>query len=416
MRLGTLAWNQCATLSRLAPGLAIVVLLLGSARADDWPHWRGPQRNGISAETNWRDSWAVDGPAIAWKTNVGLGFSSFVVAKGRALTLGHADNQDTVWCFEAATGKLVWKHSNPAELGDKFFDGGTTGTPTIVGDRVFTLSRWGDVFCFEVATGKVVWSKNVHQETDVMIPTWGFTGAPLAHENLLLLNVGDAGLALEQATGKIVWQSANKNAGYSTPLPVERGGQKLALFGNGTAYVAVNIRDGKEAWRIRWLTEFGVNASDPIVEGDRMFISTGYGKGAALFKLGDAEPEQLWKSKALRTQMNPAVLFKGHLYGTDGDATEKAALKCLEFETGQEKWTYAGFGSGAVIVADGKLIAFAGTGELMVAPATPAGFKPTARAQLLGGNCWTAPVLANGRIYCRNNHGDVVVVDVRKSS
>jgi outer membrane protein assembly factor BamB len=285
----------------------------------------------------------------------------------------------------------------------------------VAGDRVFTLSRWGDVFCFEAATGKIVWSKNVQQETGVTVPDWGFAGSPLVHEKLLVLNVGDAGLALDQTTGGIVWKSANKNAGYSTPLPVRRGGQWLALLGNGTAYVAVGLSDGREAWRIRWLTEFGVNASDPIVDGDRLFLATGYGKGGALFNLGAGEPVPLWKRKNLRTQLNSAVLYQDHLYGTDGDTTERAALKCLDFATGEEKWTQPGFGSGAVIIADGKLIALGGTGELMVAPATPSGFKPTARAQVLGGKCWTAPVLANGRIYCRNSHGDVVVLDVRKN-
>ncbi|HEY2952467.1 MAG TPA: PQQ-binding-like beta-propeller repeat protein [Verrucomicrobiae bacterium] len=415
MPANTFAWNPHAALPKLAPAFALVVSLCSFACADDWPHWRGPHRNGVSAETGWREPWPVDGPATAWKAKVGLGFSSFAVARGRAFTLGHEDGQDRVWCFDAVTGKVLWHHSYPAELGDTFFEGGTTGTPTVAGDRVFTLSRWGDVFCFEAATGKIVWSKNVQKETGVSIPDWGFAGAPLAHENLLVLNVGDAGLALDQTTGRIVWKSANKNAGYSTPLPVERGGRWLALLGNGTAYVAVNLSDGKEAWRIRWLTEYGVNASDPIVEGDRLFLSTGYGKGGALFKLGAGEPQPLWKTKKFRTQMNPAVLFQGHLYGADGDTTEKAALKCLDFVTGEEKWTQPGFGSGAVIIADGKLIALGGTGELLVAPATPSGFKPTARAQVLGGKCWTAPVLANGRIYCRNSRGDVVAVDVRKN-
>ncbi len=415
MPVSTFIREQQAARPKLALAGALAVSLCSFASAHDWPHWRGPQRNGVSAETGWRDTWPAEGPATAWKAKVGSGFSSVVVAQGRAFTLGHADEQDTVWCFDTAAGKVLWKHSYAAELGDKFFEGGTTGTPTVVGDRVFTLSRWGDVFCFEAATGKVVWSKNVQKQTGVRVPDWGFAGAPLAHENLLVLNVGDAGLALDQSTGRIVWQSANQNAGYSAPLPVEHAGQWLALLGNGTAYVAVNLRNGKEAWRVRWLTEYGVNASDPIVEGDHLFLSTGYGKGGALYKLAASAPEPLWKTKKLRTQLNSAVLFQGHLYGTDGDTTEKAALKCLDFATGEEKWTQPGFGSGAVIIADGKLIALGGTGELRVAPATPAGFKPTARAQVLGGRCWTAPVLANGLIYCRNSRGDLVAVDVRRN-
>jgi outer membrane protein assembly factor BamB len=297
----------------LALGVAWMATLTPASRADDWPNWRGPQRNGISAETDWTDAWPAAGPPIAWKARVGLGFSSFVVAQGRAFTLGHADGQDTAWCFDAASGKVIWKHSYPAELGDKYFEGGTTGTPTIVGDRVFVLSRWGDLFCFEAANGKVVWSKNVQKETGAPIPDWGFTGAPLVHENLLVLNIGDAGLAHDPGTGKIVWRSTNQRAGYSTPVPVQRNGQWLALIGNGSSYVAVQLRDGKEVWRIRWVTEYGVNASDPIVEGNHLFLCTGYGKGGALFKWeGPGEPAQLWKTKKLRTQLNPAVLFEGH--------------------------------------------------------------------------------------------------------
>lgn len=415
---GRMLWKGLAPGAMLArtTGLcALVGSLSGTTvQAEDWPQWRGPQRNGVSVEKGWRDTWPADGPTIAWKAKVGLGFSSFVVSQGRVFTQGHADGQDTVWCFDVDSGKVRWKHAYPAELGDKFFEGGTTGTPTVAGKHVFTLSRWGDAFCFEAETGRVVWSKNVQTETGLRIPDWGFTGAPLVQDGLVLLNVGAAGLALDAADGRLVWKSADENAGYATPFPLQRAGQSLAVIASGDAYVAVGLRDGREAWRIRWVTEYGVNASDPIVEGDRLFVSTGYGKGGGLFQLGEAAPEALWKTKKLRTQMNAAVLFQGHLYGTDGDTTAKASLKCLDFATGDEKWSHPGFGSGAVIVAAGRLIALNGAGELLVAPASPLGFKPTAQAQVLGGKCWTAPVLANGRVFCRNGRGDVAVVDLRK--
>jgi outer membrane protein assembly factor BamB len=392
----------------------LMVAMASVATAMDWPQWRGPDRNGISTETGWLDRWPDAGPKTAWKAQVGLGFSSFVIADGRVFTVGHAEEKDTIFCFDVNTGKVVWKHSYPSDLGDKYFDGGTTGTPTIDGDRVFWLSRWGDTFCFSAADGKIIWSKNVQQETKSRLPDWGFTGAPLVQGGNLILNVGDAGLALDKKTGVIVWQSAPKSAGYSTPLPFKQGNDTLVAMGSGQSYVAVNPADGKEGWRIRWLTQYGVNAADPIFDGDRVFLSTGYGKGAGLFKLGGATPEEVWKSKALRTQLNGAVLYQGNLYGVDGDTTEKASLKCLDFATGAEKWAQPGFGSGGITLADGKIIALSGAGELMVASASPEAFKATARAQVLGGKCWTAPVLADGRIYCRNSRGEIAVVDVRK--
>src|SRR5271170_676231 len=148
-------------------------LLLALARpmmAEDWPQWRGPNRNGISSEKGWLDHWPAQGPPIAWKAAVGTGFSSFAVAGGRLYTTGNSDNADTIFCFDAASGKELWKHTYPADLGDKFFEGGTTGTPTVDGGRVFGLSRWGDLFCLEAATGKIVWTTNVATQTGAPIP------------------------------------------------------------------------------------------------------------------------------------------------------------------------------------------------------------------------------------------------------
>ena len=394
---------------------SFLLLVPLAAAANDWPCWRGPDRNGISQEKGWRSEWPADGPPMVWKAAVGFGFSSISIANGRAFTTGHADEQDAVFCLDAKSGKEIWKHGYPAELGDKFFEGGTTGTPTVDGDRVFTLSRWGDVFCFQAADGKIIWNRNLPKETGVRVPGWGYGGSPAVHENVLLLNVGEAGMALDKTTGKTLWQSANKDAGYSTPLPCREQGGWVVLLGSEKSYLAVDPLTGKEKWRMKWLTQFGVNSTDPIPNGDRVFISTGYGKGAALIKPADqAEPEVIWKSKVLATQLNSAVLVDGNLYGLDGDAGDTAALKCVEYSTGNEKWAYPQVGTGGVIAADGKLIVTGSKGELMLFGATPAEAKLLARAQVLGGKCWTAPVLANGFIYCRNSRGEVVCLDVRQ--
>jgi outer membrane protein assembly factor BamB len=384
-------------------------------RADDWPHWRGPNRNGISMEKDWRSEWPADGPAIVWKASVGTGFSSMSIANSRMFTMGHADDQDTVFCLDAKSGKELWKQSYPAELGDKYFEGGTTGTPCVDGDRVFTLSRWGDVFCFQADTGKIVWQRNLPKDTGLRVPGWGFAGSPVVYENLLLLNVDEAGMALDKTTGKTLWQSANKDSGYSTPLVCQENGEWIMLLGSGKSYLAVDLQTGKELWRLKWLTEYGINSTDPIPDGDRIFISTGYGKGAVLFKPStQGEPEVIWKSKVLCTQLNGAVLVDGYLYGMDGDGGDTAPLKCVEYATGTEKWSYPHVGTGGVIAADGKLIVLGSKGELMLFPATPVAPKVLAHAQVLGGKCWTAPVLANGFICCRNSKGDIVCVDVRK--
>jgi outer membrane protein assembly factor BamB len=381
--------------------------------ADDWPHYRGPRHDGVSRETGWRDRWPDGGPPIAWRASAGVGFSSFAVADGRLFTMGNSDELDTVWSLNAETGDLVWKHTYPAPLDPNLFEGGPTATPTVSGDGVYTFSRRGDVFCLDAATGAVRWSTNVADATGVPMPAWGFASSPLVLDRLVLLNAGAAGLALDRTNGKVVWQSAAEDGAYASAVPFTRGGRTCVLIVSATALTAENPEDGRELWQYRWLTRFGVNAADPIVAGDFVFISSGYGKGAALLKLVDDTPQEVWRHRDLRTQINPAVLIDGFLYGVHGDTTDVAALRCLELATGEVRWEHEGIGSGSVVGADGRLIVLSDQGELMVAPASPDSFGPTARTRVLEGKCWTSPVLANGRIYCRNAAGEMVCVDVR---
>lgn len=390
---------------------AAVLLGASMASAADWPVWRGPAGNGISTEKDWKLSAE---PKVVWEAEIGLGFSSFVVGGGRVFTTGHADEKDTVFCFDAKSGKPVWKHSYPADLGDKYYEGGTSATPTLDGDKVYHLSRWGDLFCFDAATGKVVWEKNVQKETDANIPDWGYASSPLVQGSLLILNVGKAGLAVDKGTGKIVWKSETDNAGYSTPYPIKQGGKDLAIIGSGDGYVAVEVTTGKPAWYYKWATRYGVNAADPILSGDSLFISSGYNKGCTLVKLvPGATPEKVWENKALKNQLNSSVLIDGYLYGVDGDSNSRASLKCVRFADGQEMWNEPSTGFGSVMAADGRLLVLTAKGELVVVKASPDGFEEISRAQILNGKCWTVPVLANGLLYARNSEGHVVCIEMK---
>jgi len=395
--------------------LALVLAAVSPLRADDWPNWRGPNHNGISTESGWLAKWPADGPPQLWKASVGTGFSSVAVSQGRACTMGNEKDIDTVFCFDAETVKVIWKHSYPCPLDAHFYEGGTSATPTVDGNHVFTLSKKGDLFCFAADDGKVVWSKNIAKELGLELPMWGFASSALIEGKLLLLNVGSFGAAFDKSTGTVVWSTGTGASGYSTPVPCFFGGKPAVALVTETNAVGVDMATGAKLWEFALKANWKINAADPVPVGDRFFVSSMYAGTGALLQIQNGTAQAVWQNGNLRNQFNSSVLVGGFLYGVDGVAgpAPNASLKCVDLQSGSVKWNYPDLGGGALMVADGKFIALSDKGELLTAAVSPQGFTPISRAQVLGGRCWTVPVLANGRLYCRNSKGDLLCLDVK---
>ncbi len=386
----------------------LLFLMASSAPAIDWPRWRGPDLNGVSAETNWFRPWPNDGPPILWRTQVGIGFATVSVRRGRLYTLGNSNDVDTVFCLDAATGREQWRHSYPCALDARYYEGGPGATPTVEGEAVYTFSKKGHLFRLDAATGRIIWTRNLTNELDLTLPEWSLAGSPLVEGDLLILNAGSAGTAVDKQTGRTVWTSGPGPGGYATPAPFEHQGRRAIAIFSAKALVAVEPRTGREWWRHPWESSRDVNAADPLIAGDKLFLSSS--SGCALLQLRDGPPKVLWgQTNLMRNYFNPAVLLDGQLYGIDGTTHRPTTLTCLDWITGRLRWSEPGFGSGGLMAAGDTLIVF-DKGQLSLIRATPAAFQLLARAQVLGGKCWTAPVLSHGRIYVRNAAGDLACV------
>jgi outer membrane protein assembly factor BamB len=397
----------------LVLGFTICATCMGlykTVEADDWPNWRGPNHNGISDETGWLATWPEAGPKVLWEKTLGTGFGSMAVAEGRVYAMGNINDNDILYCLDADTGKEIWKKSYPCPLFNKNHEGGPSATPTVDGDSVYTFSKNGDAIRFKKTTGEIVWHKKLNKELGFKHPDWYFASSPSIIDNIVILNAGTYGVGLNKADGSIIWQNGKDPAGYSTAVPFTLDGKKcVALFTN-REMVALVATTGEILWKIPWKTNYDVNAADAIVDGDKIFISSGYNSGCALYKFDPSNFIELWRNKNMRNHFNSCVLWKGYIYGVDDDVS----IKCLDYKTGEVQWAQRGFGKGSLIIADGKLIILSDKGKLAIAEASPTEFKQLSETQILSRKCWTSPVLANGRIYARNNpDGRLVCLDVR---
>src|SRR5262249_15109014 len=272
----------------------LVVLAAGQAWMQgtaDWYQWRGPNRDGHSAETGLLKAWPSSGPPLAWRTTgAGTGYSSFSASGGRLYTLGARGKAEVVVAFDQGTGKLVWETPHGQRFSNEQGDG-PRSTPTVDGDRLYALGASGDLSCLDAATGKIIWTRNLAREFGGGKVYWGISESPLVTGDRVLVNAGGGNasvLARDKGLGTPRWRGQSEQAGYSSAVLAQVGGTQQAIFFTARRALGVDVRDGRLLWSYERVSNDTANIATPVVSGNHVFLSSDYGTGAALLELSPA--------------------------------------------------------------------------------------------------------------------------------
>lgn len=390
----------------------------GLALAADWPQWRGPLRDGLSTETGLMKEWASSGPKSLWSiATLGDGYGSMSIAGSNIYVQGRKGNDSVVHCLSRADGKTQWV----APLGayrDQDRGGGSRGTPTLDGDKLFALTENGDLACLNLKDGSKVWSKNILKEYNGSNPHWLISESPLVDGNFLIVTPGGNGagmVKLEKATGKTVWacKDLNEDAGYSSCIVADIQGVRTYMSLTSAAGIGVRASDGKLMWHYEKASNRTANCTTPIYSDNRVFYTSAYGTGCGLLELkaknGLIEANEVYFSRDMQNHHGGVLLVKDHLYGFSA-----SILTCMEFKTGKVAWKNRSVGKGCLTYADGMLYLLSETNVAGLAVATPVDYKETGRFRIedSGRPSWAHPVVSNAHLYIRNQ-GALTCYDVK---
>jgi outer membrane protein assembly factor BamB len=399
--------------------LVMLGLLLNLwARAEDWPQFLGPRRDGsYSGEIS--SAWPKDGPARTWQKDVGPGFAGPAVTQGKVFIFYRSDNEEKLDCLDAATGNSAWSNGYPATYRDDFgFDPGPRAVPAIAEGRIFTYGADGIISAVGVRTGALLWRIDAKKEFMSAKGFFGRACSPMVFGDLLLLNVGGDGasiVALDVASGKLRWKASDDEASYSSPALAVFDGKTNALFLTRHQFVALDPANGKIFFQYPFgpTERSSVTAATPLVNGDLVFLSGCYGAGSTALRIQKEKPTKVWASEeAMLNHYATCVHRDNLLFGFDGRQEQRPAFACIDWNTGKQLWRKDGFGAGAVAMAGDRLLILLETGELVLAEATGAEYKELQRAQVVGSGGRAYPALADGFCYARGKD-KLVRLDLR---
>ncbi len=448
-------------MSRSLLGTAFALFLCATAvRADDWPQWLGPQRDGVWRETGLLDKFPSGGPTMKWRTPIGAGYSGPVVANGRVFITdrllpagaenpanpfgrNQVEGKERVLCLDEPTGKILWKYEYecPYEIS---YPAGPRAVPVIAGDKVYTLGAMGNLICFNVKSGDVVWSKDLPAEYHFPVPMWGTASSPLVDGNRLICLVGGKGsvaVAFDKDTGKEIWKALSANEpGYAPPMIYEIGGKRQLIVWHPQAINSLNPETGAVHWSTPYgskkFIKAGLTIPTPRLAGDMLFLTAFY-DGPLMLKLhGTEKPTVAWqghgtgelpdKTDGLHSIMVTPFLKDGYIYGV----CSYGELRCLEAATGKRIWETHQATTGkserwgnAFLVRMGdsdRYVLFNERGDLILANLTPKGYEEMSRAHILEPTntmagpkgrrvIWSYPAFANRTVYARNDKEIIAV-------
>jgi outer membrane protein assembly factor BamB len=399
-------------------GAMVLALSVGVSNraADDWPQWRGPNRDGHSSERGLLKTWPAGGPPLAWRaTGAGEGYSSFSTANGRLFTLGARGDREYVIAFDMASGKELWSTPHGRRFGNDRGDG-PRGTPTVEGNRIYAFGASGDLTVLDAASGRVVWTVNVLEKFNGSNITWGLSESPLVLEDRVLVNAGGPGasiVAFNKKDGSVLWRSESDEAGYSSAVIQEGGGIRQAIFFTGQRALGVDVASGRLLWSYSQVANGTANIATPIVRGNRVFLSSDYGTGAALLEMvtsnGSVRAREVYFTREMRNHHASSVLVGDYLYGFSS-----AILTAMRFDTGEVAWKDRSVGKGSLVFADDRLYLYSENGLVGLAEANPSGYREHGRFELRTGRLptWAHPVVSGGKLFLRDQD-TIYAYDVR---
>lgn len=419
-------------------GIVLIFCALNVA-AQDWPDWRGANRDGVWNETGVVEKFSVDSLPAVWSVPVGAGYSGPTVANGKVYLTDRLEKPEPtegVLCFDEQTGKKIWEHRYNCEYEGVGYPAGPRASVVINNGKAYALGTMGNLFCFDAENGNIVWQRDLNRDYKIRMPIWGIAATPLIADDKIILQISGSDnacvVALDKNTGKETWRNLDDMASYSAPVLITQANKKVVVVWTEDSLTGLDRSTGKVYWRIPWKIKMGMGISTPVLYQNYIFVSCFY-SGSLLVKLGENSltAEKVWqrqgqserKTDALHCVINTPVILDDYIYGVDS----YGELRCLELKTGDRVWENLTavpknrWANIHFIQHGDKTWMFNEKGELIISKLDPQGFHEMSRTkiieptqkQLPRGVTWSHPAFANRHVFARNDNR-LICVDVSK--